>query len=149
MATLERLRCLSTHEWRLLAEAFWLLVQIRVALWLRPFARVQRRYARRAQRAAHDRARRTGIAEAAAIGVAVRRSSRLVPAATCLPQALAARVMLERRGVPNELCIGVAKANAGMLEAHAWVEVGDTVVVGHLRDLTRFRRMPELPTDLR
>ena len=63
-----------------------------------------------------------------------------------LPQALTARVMLERRGVPNELFIGVAKSDAGALEAHAWVTVDDVVVVGDLPDLARFRRMPELPS---
>ena len=131
-----------------MVESLWLLTRIRVALWIHPFKRVQRRYARRSLRTHAPAEPGSSDAEAArVIGVAVRRSSRLVPAATCLPQALAARVMLERRGIPNELLIGVAKSDAGALEAHAWVEVGDEVVVGRLRDLSRFQRMPELPAE--
>jgi len=137
-----------------MAEALWMLTQIRVALRIHPFKRVQQRYARRTQpktSAPTPRPRNTqarAIAQARAIGIAVRRSSRLLPAATCLPQALTTRVMLERRGIPNELLFGVAKSDAGALEAHAWVEVDDEVVVGRLRDLARFQRMPELPTEL-
>ena len=146
MRRIERLRRVSGTEWRLLVEALWLLAQIRVALWIQPFKRVQRRYARRRDGAPLVRGRSRSAAEAEAVGTAVRRSSRLVPAATCLPQALTTRVMLERRGVPNELLIGVAKSDAGTLEAHAWVTVDDVVVVGDLPDLARFRRMPELPS---
>lgn len=129
-----------------MVEALWLLAQIRVALWVHPFKRVQRRYAPRGDGTASVGDHARSAAEAKAVGIAVRRSSRLVPAATCLPQALTTRVMLERRGVPNELLIGVAKSDAGALEAHAWVTVDDMVVVGDLPDLARFHRMPELPS---
>jgi len=147
MRRIGRLRRVSGAEWRLMVEALWLLGQIRVALWIHPFKRVQRRYARRTPRT--DAAAEPGSnqAEAArAIGIAVRRSSRLVPGATCLPLALATRVMLERRGVPNEFLIGVAKSDVGTLEAHAWVTVDDVVIVGELPDLERFHRMPDLPS---
>ena len=146
MRRIERLLRLSGSEWRLLVEAFWLLARIRVALWIHPFKRVQQRYARRRAGAAVVRGRTGSDAEAKAVGIAVRRSSRLVPDATCLPQALTTRVMLERRGVQNELLIGVAKSDAGALEAHAWVTVGDAVIVGDLPDLARFHRMPDLPS---
>jgi hypothetical protein len=137
----------SRSEWRLIVEAMWLLAQVRVALWIHPFKHVQRRYARRTHPTASAATTRSGSVEARAIGIAVRRASRLVPAATCLPQALTTRVMLERRGIPNELVIGVTKAGTGTLEAHAWIEVDDRVIVGHLNDLSRFHRMPELPDE--
>ena len=149
MRRIERLLRLSGSEWRLLVEAFWLLARIRVALWIHPFKRVQQRYASRTVRTyAAGEPGPSQAAVARAIGIAMKRSSKLVPAATCLPQALATRVMLERRGISNELLIGVAKSDAGGLEAHAWVEVGDQVIVGRLRDLSRFQRMPELPVEL-
>jgi len=118
MQRIDRLRRISGIEWRLMAEALWMLTQIRVALRIHPFKRVQQRYARRTQpktSAPTPRPRNTqarAIAQARAIGIAVRRSSRLLPAATCLPQALTTRVMLERRGIPNELLFGVAKSDA-------------------------------------
>ncbi len=45
----------------------------------------------------------------------------------CLPQAIAAKTMLGRRGVPCTLYLGVL--HSGM-EAHAWVRVGEVVVTG-------------------
>ena len=148
MRRLRRLRRLTGRDLRLTAEALWLVVQVRAGLWLFPFERVHRRYGRRGERRAGENAGVPDAATARSIGAAVRRSSRLVPAATCLPQALAARVMLERHAVPNELRFGVAKTSTGALEAHAWVEVDGSVIVGNLPDLSRYRRMPELPADL-
>jgi hypothetical protein len=56
----------------------------------------------------------------------------------CLPKALAAQAMLRRRGIPSRVCLGVAR-KADRLTAHAWVEVGDQVVVGgaESQDFTR------------
>ena len=48
---------------------------------------------------------------------------------TCLAQALAARVLLERRGFDCRLRLGVVRAD-GRFEAHAWLERGGRVVVG-------------------
>ena len=126
-----------------------LVARIRVALWIFPFKKVQLRFAGRMHDTARIPSKPVDLTEARAVGVAVRRSSRLVPAATCLPQALATRVMLERRGVANALRFGVAKSEAGVLEAHAWVEVDDVVVVGDLGDLARFHRLPDLPDVLK
>lgn len=52
--------------------------------------------------------------------------------ALCLPRALAAHAMLRRRGIASRLCLGVAhdRGAAGMLSAHAWVEIGDDKIVG-------------------
>ena len=46
----------------------------------------------------------------------------------CLPQAMAAKAMLRRRGIPSILYLGVAR-HEGM-KAHAWLRVGDRVVTG-------------------
>ena len=58
-------------------------------------------------------------------------ASRYVPMSTCLTQALAAQVLLARRGFPAHLHIGVAKKGAeARFEAHAWVESQGKVVIG-------------------
>lgn len=49
--------------------------------------------------------------------------------ALCLPRALAAHAMLRRRGVASRLCLGVAR-DGDELAAHAWVEIGEDIVVG-------------------
>ena len=56
--------------------------------------------------------------------------SRTVPGATCLTQALAAQILLSRRGCGSRLKIGVARAAAGGLVAHAWLESDGMVVLG-------------------
>lgn len=59
----------------------------------------------------------------------------------CLTQALAAQVLLKRRGYPATLRIGVAREGSGELQAHAWVESEDGVVVGG-GDLSRYTLLP-------
>jgi len=56
---------------------------------------------------------------------------RLLPERPCLTQALTARVLLARRGarVP-ELEIGVKRQSDGTLEAHAWLERDQEVLIG-------------------
>jgi hypothetical protein len=49
--------------------------------------------------------------------------------ALCLPRALAAHMMLRRRGIASRLCLGVAR-NGGEFTAHSWIEVGDKKIVG-------------------
>jgi hypothetical protein len=49
---------------------------------------------------------------------------------TCLAQALAAQVLLTRRGYPALLRIGVAKGERQQLQAHAWVESEGKIVIG-------------------
>lgn len=48
----------------------------------------------------------------------------------CLVQALTGRILLQRRGIPSDLRIGVAKKNGERLDAHAWLECGGAVVLG-------------------
>lgn len=49
--------------------------------------------------------------------------------APCLAQALAAHAMLRRRGIANQVRLGVAR-NGGKLAAHAWIEVGADKIIG-------------------
>jgi hypothetical protein len=51
--------------------------------------------------------------------------------ATCLPQAIAARRMLQTRGIPSVLHFGVVKLrDANTMEAHAWLESQGIDVTG-------------------
>jgi hypothetical protein len=49
--------------------------------------------------------------------------------APSLACALAAQCMLRRRGIASRLCLGTV-ANGQTLETHAWLERGETIVVG-------------------
>lgn len=60
----------------------------------------------------------------------VTRVARGVPGATCLTQALAARLLLAWHGHPHAVVrFGVRRVEAGVT-AHAWVEYRGTVIVG-------------------
>ncbi len=62
---------------------------------------------------------------------AVTAAARNVPwNAVCLPQAIAAKVILARRGCGSSFHLGAAFDGKGKLTAHAWLEAGGTVVVG-------------------
>ena len=70
---------------------------------------------------------RPGIARVAR---AVSRAARFVPKASCLTQALSAQIMLTRRQIPSTLHIGVRRSETGGFEAHAWLEVAGTILLG-------------------
>jgi hypothetical protein len=76
---------------------------------------------------------------------AVEISSRWMPGgAKCLARALTTQVLLNQCGYTPNLRIGVAKSVNGTLEAHAWIEYQGHVVMGNLRDLSRFIPLPSL-----
>lgn len=65
------------------------------------------------------------------IAWAVTVASQVVPGSrTCLIRALAVQTLLARAGCPARCHIGVAKDEAGRLEAHAWVESQGSIVIG-------------------
>ncbi len=65
------------------------------------------------------------------IGWAIARAAAHVPFdAVCLPQAMAARVMLQRRGVASVLHLGAAKGRDKPLDAHAWLDAAGVEVTG-------------------
>lgn len=71
------------------------------------------------------------VATVRRIRLAVSRALRNMPGSPqCLPQALAARRMLERRGIPSQLYIGTMRDDAGVPRFHAWLKVGDEWVTG-------------------
>jgi hypothetical protein len=50
--------------------------------------------------------------------------------AVCLPQAMAAKIMLARRGCRSSLHLGADFDGQSTLTAHAWLVAGDIVVLG-------------------
>jgi Transglutaminase-like superfamily len=66
-----------------------------------------------------------------AIEATGRRLGRL---STCLVRALVAELVLDPKGEPLSLAIGVRRAAAGTLEAHAWLAGKDRVLIGATAD---------------
>src|SRR5262245_10752919 len=137
MRRLRKLAKLPAAERWLLAEAALLVIVARLGLWLLPFRLLRCGLGRLPTRHVSTHFSPERIAWAVAV------VSSYIPATTCLTQALAAQVLLSRRGVSARLRIGVAKAAQGQFAAHAWVEhAGQIVVGGAISD--RYRALPNL-----
>lgn len=111
-----------------LAEALLAVNVARVAVRLLPFRWVA---ACMGEHMAESATEMTGPARETATRVAwaVHKVARRVALpANCLPQAVAAKFMLRRRGVACTLYLGVLGVEN--LRAHAWVRAGDVIVTG-------------------
>jgi len=133
-----RFRQIDNRRRAMLVEAVAYLFAARLALIFIPFPRLARRLGtfvpptdprtfRARSGTAPDQAR---MAEA--IGWAVTRAARYLPfKAVCLPQAMAARMMLKRRGIGSVLHFGAAKGGDKPLDAHAWLDAAGIEVTGY------------------
>jgi hypothetical protein len=120
---------LSRRDVALLAQATGLLVSIRLGLWSVPFATLRQMLARLARQGRAPVAGET--ATLTRVIWAVETAGRQFPAVgTCLIQALAAHVLLGRRGCVSDLRIGVKRDDAGKFVAHAWLEKEDAILIG-------------------
>ncbi len=133
-----RFRQIDNRRRALLVEAVAYLFAARLALIFIPFPRLARKLgtfvpptdARTSQ--AHSATTPDQTQAAEAIGWAVTRAARYVPfKAVCLPQAMAARVMLKRRGIGSVMHFGAAKGTAKPLDAHAWLDAAGVEVTGY------------------
>lgn len=133
-----RTRQVDHRERLLLAEAVWNLAAARFRLATQPFPRVARRlggFVTPAQARVTDQGRMLSAddqAIAAKIGWAVTRAARHVPfGAVCLPQAMAAKAMLARRGIGSVMHFGTMRGEALSLSAHAWLDAAGVEVTGY------------------
>jgi len=132
-----RFRQVGARRRVLLAEAALCLAAARLALIFIPFPHLARRLGDfvppndpRALRAKVPVD--AGAPLAQEIGWAVTRAARYLPfKAVCLPQAMAARVMLERRGVESVMHFGAARGAEKPLDAHAWLDAAGVEVTGY------------------
>jgi hypothetical protein len=135
---LRRFEQVDNRRRALLAEATTYLFASRLALIFIPFPRLARHLgtfvpptdprATRTKTVAADGQART----AEDIGWAVTRAARYLPfKAVCLPQAMAARMMLKRRGIDSVMHFGAAKGTKKPLDAHAWLDAAGVEVTGY------------------
>lgn len=112
-------------ERRLVCEAVLLLGVARLAVLGVPFRRLAPWLERAPECGAVD------PTLLAAVRRAVTTAARHVPwEAACLPQAIAAKLMLARRGCGSSLHLGASFDRERGIVAHAWLVVAGTVVVG-------------------
>jgi hypothetical protein len=114
----------------LLVEALVLLALARLAVLLLPFRWVARCLGKQSAQTPeeHDPAH---IPQLCRIRTMVGRVSRNVPwTSKCLDQAIAAKLMLRRRGIPATVYFGVKNDEHGQLAAHAWSRSGRVYITG-------------------
>jgi hypothetical protein len=129
MRRLSKFLALPAGDRRLLVEAALLLGAMRLGLRLLPF-RTLWRLLERAPRPSTGFSTADPIAPgriAWAVSVA---SPYVLGVRPCLPQALAAQLLLVRRGFAARLRLGVARGDRGQVRAHAWMETDGRVVTG-------------------
>jgi hypothetical protein len=128
MRLLARYQELSGNERRLFFRAILLVVVIRVALWTLPYSMIRSWISRLRKPVRGTRELDRGSIRQ--VAWAVEASSRRIPAASCLTQAMATQVLLGRLGQASDLRLGVARQPNGRFEAHAWIEIQGRVVNG-------------------
>ena len=128
-----RFAALPEAERRLLLHAAIVVASMRAAVLVFPFRWVCDRL--RAPRLVSDRLAAIPVGRLAwAVSVA----ARCIPGASCLTQALTLQWLLLRAGKSGIVRVGVAKDGRRGIEAHAWVEHGDKVILGGDEDPGRF-----------
>jgi hypothetical protein len=79
----------------------------------------------------HGAARQETAQSTLELGRLIERVARHTPwSSNCLAKAIAAKIMLRRRGVATTLVFGVARTSEGKLEAHAWTRSGEAILTG-------------------
>lgn len=126
-----RLRRRPVRDWALLGEALAHLTWARLLVSIVPFRRLAGQLGERGREtpAAVPEEARPALRE---VEWSVQGIARHVPLGfVCLPQAIAAKWMLRRRGWPSTLYLGVApNGDSAQLPAHAWLRVGSKIVTG-------------------
>jgi hypothetical protein len=66
-------------------------------------------------------------------------ASRYIPYCTCLSMVLAGKILFAQFGYVSVVHIGVAKNCKENLDAHAWLTLGDKIVICHVSDLKKYK----------
>jgi hypothetical protein len=136
MKQLRKFLSLTPSDRRLLVRALLLLGSVRLALRLLPFQAWRKFLAK--MTLANTELQKKEREPTDRVVWAVTVASRYMPSVKCLARALTTQILLAQRGDSASLRIGVAKSEEGQLDAHAWVESQGRVVMGGLRDLSRY-----------
>ena len=123
----------------LLVEASVYLLLVRLTLMVVPFPKLARRIGgcmlpadSHAAQARQDSILPGQSLVALEVGWAVTRAANYIPfKVSCLPQAMSARTMLEKRGIRSVLHFGTAAAKESPLVAHVWLEAAGVEVTGY------------------
>lgn len=128
---LEKFGRLPWKERWTIVEAAAICAVVRLMLATTPYGRVSAMVGRVARRSGRGgRLDATGEEVARVVRAVGAASSAILGTGQCLVRALAAQVMLGRRGYRTEVKFGVEKDGDGVFGAHAWLERDGRVLIG-------------------
>ena len=114
-----------------LIEAAWTMAAAQLALRLLPFRWIAPRLGRPTNSPSMEPVSAGQAQEARRVGWAIQTLAHRFPwDENCLAQAVAGKRMLQRRGLPSALYLGVDHGQEKWLEAHAWLRCGSEFVTG-------------------
>ena len=149
MRRLRRFLQLRVSDQLLLVEAALLLGLVRLGLRVLSFGTLWRLLTHFSGRPARSSGAALRQADRVTWAVSVT-SPYVLSLRPCLTQALAAQVLLVRRGLPTLLRVGVARVGRGPMQAHAWMETDGRVVTGGPRsELERYTPLLALESPTR
>lgn len=117
---------LPSEEKKVALNSFLLVIRIRIMLWMFHFSTVQNRVQKIA---CNYNSTPKNTITMNRLRIMIMATSRYVPRATCLVQALAGYILFSKYGYSTSIKIGVLTEN-GEFEAHAWLEHDEKVVLG-------------------
>lgn len=129
-------RKLKSDRW-LLFEAFCWLNLVRLGLAFLSFSRL-RRFIDKLERPTGELGQVDGRNPSKIINAIYTSDRYSLSRSKCLAKALVTKFLLSKSGYICSLKIGVFKTDQGTLEAHAWVEYENKIIMGNLFDLHKF-----------
>ena len=116
----------GSDKWLFLRAVGWLAVA-RMMLIITPFKQLSAKFSAKPHADSvdpdPDYLRRVSFAVSAAANNVPWRSD-------CFPQAIAARILLNRKGYDSTIHLGVERTGSNTVAGHAWLTCGDTTVTG-------------------
>jgi hypothetical protein len=142
MRRIKKFLRLSYEDKLLIVEAAVMLSAVTVGLFFLPFNYFVKqiyRFEKKSNNIAHLKKIRSDR-----VAWAVKSVGRYVPYARCLSQALTVKILLLNRDCPVQLRIGVTKSIENRIMAHAWIESRGRIIIGDLKELSRYHILPAI-----
>lgn len=137
MVRLRKFFYLPAEEKIIFLRALFLLVYVRFSLQFKQFKNAVKDVSRKA--AAQNSVQKSCILPPRVASL-LNAAGNTLPYTTCLPRALAGSILFSSLGYQTKLHIGVTRENGSMLEAHAWLTLDGSVIVGYRSDLGRYQQ---------
>jgi len=141
MKRIRQIAALPPAERWMLLRALVQVATVRIALAAMPFGLAYRLVR------ARESSRRRYTVPVRRLAWAVQAAGRRVPGASCLVQALALHRLMTQAGHAGTLHVGVARNDGRGVDAHAWVEHRDSIVLGDCGDVGRYATILALAGD--